>query len=141
MIHSGKGSFMADHPNVDIVRRGYKAFGEGDMETLAELMAEEAVWHLGGNNALTGDYKGRENVFGLFGKLAEMSEGTMSIELHDVLANDEHAVALTTVTAAGSSGKTLSVNSADSMHISNGQITEFWTFGSDEAAWDAYFSG
>jgi ketosteroid isomerase-like protein len=132
---------MADHPNVDLIRRGYQAFGEGDMETLSELIAEDAVWHIGGNNALTGEYKGRENIFGLFGRIGEMSEGTMSIELHDVLANDEHGVALAAITAGGSSGKSLSVNSADSMHIRNGQMIEFWTFGSDEAAWDAYFSG
>ena len=132
---------MADHPNIDLARRGYKAFGEGDMETLTELIAEDAVWHVGGNNALTGDYKGREAVFGLFAKFGEMSEGTLSIELHDVLANDDHTVVLTTVTAAGSSGKTLSVNTTDTSHISNGQLTEFWSFGSDQAALDAYFSG
>lgn len=132
---------MADHPNVDLIRRGYKAFGEGDMATLTELMAEDAIWHLGGKNALTGDYEGRDNVFGLFAKLGEMTEGTMSIELHEVLANDDHGVALAKVSAGGSSGKTLSVNAADSMHIKNGQITEYWTFPSDEAAWNDYFSG
>lgn len=130
---------MGDHPNADLARRGYKAFGEGDMETLTELIADDAVWHVGGNSALTGDYKGREAIFGLFGKIGEMSEGTFSIELHDVLANDDHTVVLNTVSAGGSRGN-LSVNSADTSHISNGQIKEFWTFGSDEAAWDAYFA-
>ncbi len=131
---------MGDHPNADIARRGYKAFGEGDMETLTETIAEDAVWHVGGNNALSGDYTGHQAIFGLFAKIGEMSEGTMSIELHDVLANDDHTVVLNTVTAGGSRGS-LSVNSADTLHISNGQLTEFWSFGSDEAAFDAYFSG
>ena len=129
---------MGDHPNADLARRGYKAFGEADMEALTELIAEDAVWHVGGNNVVSGDYKGREAVFGLFGKLGELSEGTMSIELHDVLANDEHTVVLAGITAGGSRGN-LAINSADTMHISNGQLKEFWTFSSDEAAWDAYF--
>lgn len=129
---------MGDHPNVELARRGYKAFGEGDMATLTELIAEDAVWHLGGNNVLSGDHVGRDNVFALFGKLGEMSEGTMSIELHDVLANDEHTVVLTTISAGGSRGS-FSVNSADTAHIVDGQMKEFWTFSSDEAAWDAYF--
>ena len=30
------------HPNEDIVRQGYKAFGEGDMDTLASLYAPDA---------------------------------------------------------------------------------------------------
>ncbi len=127
---------MADHPNVDLARRGYKAFGEGDMATLTELIAEDAVWHVGGNNALSGDHKGRENIFALFAK-SQMTEGTMSIEIHDILANDDHTVVLATVAAGGSRGN-LSVNTADTSHISNGQVKEFWSFSSDDAAWDAY---
>ena len=132
---------MGDHPNADLARRGYKAFGEGDMETLTELIAENAVWHMGGDSALAGDYKGQEAIFGLFGKLGEMSEGTFSIDVHDILANDDHIVVLTTAKAGGSSGKTFSSHSADTSHVNNGQITEYWTFGSDQAGFDAYFSG
>lgn len=131
---------MAGHPNIDLIRRGYKAFGEGDMETLTELIAEDAVWHIGGNNAPTGDYEGRENVFGLFDRLGEMTEGTMQIELHDVVANHDHGVALAAYSAGGSAG-TLSSNAADSMHLKDGKITEYWSFPSDQIAWDAYFSG
>ncbi len=131
---------MSEHPNIDLVRRGYTAFGEGDMGTLTELIADDAVWHIGGKNDLTGDYKGREAVFGLFAEIGERSEGTLSIELHDVLANDEHAVVLTSITAGGSRGKTLSINTADTAHIRNGQIVEFWSFGSDTYAWDEYFT-
>lgn len=130
---------MSEHPNADLARRGYAAFGAGDMETLSELIADDAVWHIGGNSALTGDYKGREAVFGLFGKLGEMSEGTMSIEIHDILANDDHTIVLTTVTAGGSRGS-LSSRTADTSHIKNGQLTEFWSFSDDQNAWDEYFS-
>jgi ketosteroid isomerase-like protein len=44
------------------------------MATLAELIAEDAVWHLGGRNSLTGDYEGREAIFGLFARLGQESE-------------------------------------------------------------------
>jgi hypothetical protein len=54
---------MAEHPNVELTRRGYRAFSEGDM-TLTELIADDCVWHVGGNNVLTGDHKGREAIFG-----------------------------------------------------------------------------
>ena len=33
------------HPNEDLLRRGYDAFGTGDMETLAALLADDIVWH------------------------------------------------------------------------------------------------
>jgi ketosteroid isomerase-like protein len=31
------------HANEDLVRKGYKAFGEGDMDTLRSLFAPDAV--------------------------------------------------------------------------------------------------
>lgn len=131
---------MSEHPNVDLSRRGYAAFGAGDMETLSELIADDAVWHLGGKNDLSGDYKGRQAVFGLFAEIAERSEGTFAIEIHDILANDDHAVVLTTISSAGSHGKTVSTNTADVAHIRDGQIVEFWTMSADPYAWDEYFS-
>ncbi len=131
---------MSEHPNVELARRGYAAFGSGDMDTLTELIAEDAVWHVGGRSDLSGDYKGREAIFGLFAQIAQRSEGTFSLEIHDILANDDHAVVLTKVTAGGSSGKTLSGQTADTSHIRNGQVVEFWSFNSDPYAWDEYFS-
>ena len=130
---------MGEHPNVELSRRGYAAFGSGDMETLTELIAENAVWHIGGRSRLAGDYEGRDAIFGLFGELAMGSEGTLRIEPHDMLSNDEHSVVLTTVTAGGSSGKTLSVTTVDTSHIVDGQLVEFWSFGSDQYAWDEYW--
>lgn len=130
---------MSDHPNVEIARRGYAAFGTGDMATLAELIAEDAVWHLGGRNSLTGDYEGREAIFGLFARLAQESEGTMRIDLHDVVANDDHVVVLTSVSAGGSRGS-LASNTCDTSHMRDGQITEFWSFAEDPYGWDEYWA-
>ena len=130
---------MSEHPNVALSRRGYEAFGSGDMATLTEMIAENCVWHIGGRSRLAGDYEGREAIFGLFAELAQGSEGTMRVEVHDILANDTHATVMTTITAGGSSGKTLSVNTVDSSHVVDGQVTEFWSFGSDQYAWDEYW--
>ena len=46
---------MPDHPNVDQLRRGYEAFGAGDLAAVNELLADDSVLHSPGNNALTGD--------------------------------------------------------------------------------------
>jgi ketosteroid isomerase-like protein len=109
------------------------------MATLAELIAEDAVWHLGGRNSLTGDYEGREAIFGLFARLGQESEGTMRIDLHDVVANDDHVVVLTSVSAGGSRGNFAS-NTCDTSHMRDGQITEFWSFAEDPYAWDEYWA-
>ena len=87
------------HPNEDLVRRGFAAFGTGDTATLGELFADDIVWHAGGRSPIAGDYKGKDEVFGLFAQFAERTGGTFRVDIHDVLANDEHVVALTKGTA------------------------------------------
>ena len=63
---------MAEHPNIARIRDGYAAFAKGDFAVLTDLFAEELLWHDSGWNQLSGDYRGRESVFGLFGKLTEV---------------------------------------------------------------------
>ena len=127
------------HPNEDLVRKGYAAFATGDMQTLGELFAEDVVWNTPGNNPLAGTRKGQQEVFELFGKVAELTGGNFSLDIHDVLANDEHTVAL--VTAKGSrEGKTIEDHQAHVFHIQDGKVTEYWGHPTDQAAIDEFWS-
>lgn len=45
---------MGAQEDAALVRRGYEAFSTGDMDTLRELFAEDAVWHTGGSGPLAG---------------------------------------------------------------------------------------
>ena len=129
----------AQHANVQLARRGYEAFGKGDMATISELMAEDVVWHVGGKSSLSGDYKGKDAVFGFFGKLMELSEGSFKLEVHDILANDEHSVILVRQTAQ-KGGKKLDSKAVHVTHPdSAGRVTEFWAFDEDQAAMDEFF--
>jgi uncharacterized protein len=38
-------------------------------------------------------------VFGFFGRLAEETGGTFRLDVHDIIANDEHTAVLATLTA------------------------------------------
>jgi hypothetical protein len=60
--------------------------------------------HEGGRNQLTGEHRGREAVFGLLGKLMELTEGFFCTDIHAVFADDEHGVALVVVTASRGGG-------------------------------------
>src|ERR1700680_1623912 len=89
----------AQHPNIQRSRRAYEAFATGDMASVGALMAAGVVWHVSGVSPLAGDYKGKDAVFGFFGKLMEVTGGTFKLEVHDILANDEHTVTLVSQTA------------------------------------------
>ena len=125
---------MTEHPNVEYARRGYAAFGSGDLATLSELIADDAVWHAQGVGPLSGDYHGRDQVFGFFGRLAEETGGTFRLDVHDILANDEHTAVLATLTASRN-GKSIEVPVVNVSHNDgNGKITEFWTSTTDPQA-------
>ena len=125
---------MTEHPNVEYARRGYAAFGSGDLATLSELIADDAVWHAQGVGPLSGDYRDRDQVFGFFGRLAEETGGTFRLDVHDILANDEHTAVLATLTASRG-GKSIEVPVVNVSHNDgNGRITEFWASTTDPQA-------
>lgn len=126
---------MAEHPNVARIRGGYAAFAKGDFATLNDLFAEDLLWHDAGRNQTSGEYRGREAVYGFFGKLMEVTAGTFHIDLHTVLADDEHGVALVVVNASRG-GRSVEVNEAHVFHLHDGKVTEFWNASTDMYAYD-----
>ena len=85
---------MGDHPNAVALRTGYAAFAAGDMDTVSSLFADDIAWHQAGNGPLAGDLAGKDAVFGTFAQLVQLTAGTFGQEIHDVVANDDHAVAM-----------------------------------------------
>jgi len=125
---------VTEHPNVEQARRGYEAFAKGDMATLSELIAEDVVWHVKGAGQLDGDYHGRDQVFGFFGRLAEETGGTFRLDVHDILANDEHTAVLCNLSATRGN-KSIEVPVVNVSHNNrDGQITEFWAATTDPQA-------
>lgn len=61
---------MGMDKNADLVRRGYEAFISGDMATLREIFAEDAVWHVAGSGVLSGTKQGPDAILAYFGELA-----------------------------------------------------------------------
>ena len=57
-----KGVAMAseEHPNAKLVREGFQAFERGDMEWMGQHLADDIVWHVGGNSKWAGSYEGKE---------------------------------------------------------------------------------
>ncbi|MEU9010098.1 nuclear transport factor 2 family protein [Streptomyces sp. NPDC048479] len=78
---------MAEHPDCALIRRGYAAFGSGDMETLGSLMTADVVHHVPGSSPISGHHKGRDAVLQLYRRFGEETNGTMLIELEAVLAD------------------------------------------------------
>jgi ketosteroid isomerase-like protein len=84
------------------------------MEALAELFAEDVVWHTQAATRSQASLRDalpplRHWTFASLAKEFELSDGTYAVELHHVLADDDHRGALLRCTAQRD-GKTLDMN-------------------------------
>jgi uncharacterized protein len=125
------------HPNVETLRRIDKAQVAGDLETVFSLYIDDVLGHVGGDNQLSGDYRGLEQLQAMLGRFTEAS-GEYSFENHAYLADDEHGIVLQRGTMRRG-GQTFSTNEAFVVHFRNGKISEFWYQPWDRAGVDAWF--
>ena len=130
---------MAEHPNAALLRAGYVAFANGDIDALRERYFDPSiVWHTPGHSHLSGDFRGLDAVMESFGRLTQESDGTFKTEVHDVLGNDEHAVALCSFSASRE-GKSITDRYTHVAHIKNGKMTESWIFDENQDKVDEFW--
>jgi ketosteroid isomerase-like protein len=137
-INQDKGDQMA-HPNEDLVRESFAAYGRGDLDAARKYQTDDIRYHQPGRNPTAGDYEGQEQVIGVMARFGELTGGTLSIELHDVLANDQHAVAMMTMRGERA-GKQLNENVVIVFHLRDGKIAEVWAHPTDQYANDEFWS-
>jgi ketosteroid isomerase-like protein len=126
----------AQQASIERTRKGYAAFDSGDVQAVIDLLADDIVWHIDGKSKYAGTYQGKQAVLELFGRLVQ--DGLQQKhDLHDVLANDQHIVTLSTVTATYQ-GRSVSAQTVDVAHENaEGQLTEFWRVSAGQADFDA----
>jgi len=129
---------VADHPNADLFRRGYTAFQNGDLDTVRALFSPDIVWHTPGRSHLAGDARGVDETIALFMRQFEETGGTFRVEVHDILANDEHAVVLGSFSGE-KGGRKFSDNYTHVVHIKDGKLTESWIMGNDQYGVDEFW--
>ena len=122
----------------DTVRRGYKAFSEGDMKTLGALYTDNVVQSMPGNNQLSGEHKGRNDVLGLYGKLSELSGGTFAVDLKSVEVKGDKVLSRHG-TKAERDGKTLADTETIEFTFDGDKISRLDLTTEDEAATDAFW--
>ena len=128
------------HPNEDLVRKGYAAFSNGDMDTLGQIMAPDVVHVNPGDNPVSGEYKGQDEVFGFYGQLFELTGGTVELEVLDVTAEGDDKVIARHHNRAKRGDKVLDDISTIEFTIKDGMVTRLDETNDDQAAEDAFWS-
>ena len=120
-------------PNAALVRGLFAAFARGDVAAIQAVLPPDAVWHFPGRRGqLAGSHRGREAIFAFLLRVQALSGGTFHLDLIDVVANDDRAVAL--FRGHGQrEGRTLDNPTCLQLRIAGGQIVEVFEF-----VWDLY---
>lgn len=125
---------MGEHPNATLLREMWDAMERGDMEWLDGHVADDIVWHVGGNSRSAGTYRGKDVV----AQMMSSGPGTDALKVvtHDIVANDEHAVVLGTATATAPSGASVEYNFVNVFHLDGDKVTEAWGMAENDAVTD-----
>ena len=125
--------------NLDLIRRGYEAFGRGDIATVLGILDPDIHWHIPGRSPLSGDYTGHDEVIAFFTKTQELAGGTFSIEIDDMLPGPKRVVALCTVSAQRN-GRQWSTPEVHVWRVAGGRAVEFREYQGDQHAEDEFWS-
>ncbi len=123
------------HPNEEILRSATESLSKGDFEGFLSNQADDVVLHFPGRGPVTGDYRGKDGLAQLRQRQMQILDSPPEIENHDILADDEHAVALNKVRWSRG-GKTLEQNQVVVVHVKGGKIAEIWLHFSDQQGMD-----
>ena len=130
---------MGTAENVELVRRGYTAFNAGDMATLSDLFAEDAVWHVAGSGVLSGTKQGRDAILAYFGELGARTQGHFQANVEDIVGGENHTVAIQQ-THGEANGKTLDMATVITFVVRDGKIAEGREFFEDTAKADDFWT-
>jgi ketosteroid isomerase-like protein len=131
---------MTEHPGVEGARASIDAFNRGDMTALREFYADDVVWHVGGTHGLSGDYRGRDELFAYFERVRDLTGGTITLEPEAILSSEEHTAIFMKVSGERD-GRVLDVTLAEAFTIGpDGRWNEFWSLADDQDAVDAFWS-
>lgn len=91
---------MSSQENKQTAQAAYAAFSNGDAEAAMRDIDDSIVWTVGGENALTGEHRGKQALGELWGQFVGKGLRTTP---HDFIADGDKVIVLTTVTLNGQS--------------------------------------
>jgi ketosteroid isomerase-like protein len=125
------------HPNAELVRRLFGAFGN-DAKQISATFDREVVWRVPGDTVMSGEYRGRRAVVEFLRRTGLETGGTYRSQLHTVLADDGWGIAV--YRAWGTrNGIDLDVDQALIFRFGDGYITEVTAVPLD-SAFDAFWT-
>lgn len=125
---------MPEHPNAALVREALRAFHRADLRTAMDSVTDDVEWYEIGRAE---PVRGKDALARLYSGATE-PDAELTTEIHDVVANDEHVIALVRATVRRGT-RSLDYRTAEVFHVRDGKIAARWAFSDDTAAITEFF--
>lgn len=107
--------------NIELIKKGYEAFNAGDGDTVMSLFDDNIEWIQPGDSAISGTYRGKQELAGLF---AKMGEKQSSVTADRFVADGDLVVVLGKSTIAGET-----TDQAQAITVRNGKAVRVQGYG------------
>jgi ketosteroid isomerase-like protein len=124
-----------EHPAAAVARRLLDGLATWDPDAIERSVTEDFVWHAPGTNRFSGRFDGREAALDRLRRMRDAGIVTR-LDVHDVVANDEHVVALVHLHIENTGGDRYDQPQVQVMHLRDGRIAEFWAMNQDQSVLD-----
>jgi uncharacterized protein len=124
-LHAAQGAFYAGEP----------------ADELTELLTEDIVWTVPGENAIAGTYEGRDAVLDYFARRRDLANRTFRMHPRDVLTGDGDDVAAVTDGTAVIGGEERRWSTIGLYRFRGDRIAACWLLPLDPEAFDEIWGG
>ena len=129
----------------EVLARLHAAQGEfyagGDDAALREVLSESIEWHVPGENAIAGDYRGIDAVLAYFARRRDLATRTFRMHSREALTGEGDHVAVLTDGTATIGGAERHWSTVGLYRIADGRVTACWLLPLDPVAFDAIWGG
>lgn len=126
------------HPNVEVLRRFYDAYGKADVAGMLAACGENVTFQLAGKSKLAGKYD-RASFPRLIDAMKTLGGGTLKADIHDITATDQHGMVLMTSTVTRD-GKKHEYRAVHVWRIQGGKPIAWYEYPRDLYQFDAIWS-
>jgi ketosteroid isomerase-like protein len=130
---------VPEHPNCELVRRGFEAFDRGDRDAVESLLHDEVVWRIPGRSDLAGEHRGREAIMSMLRETQSRTGGTYRVTLDHIVADDEYVVAVYRATGTRDGGRTLDIYQVLIVRLGDRKWLDVQAVPADQYAFDAFW--
>lgn len=127
------------HPNALILEKLYSDLAKGDLEAVLKACSESMTFQISGKSKIAGKYTKTNFASELVSKWNELSNGTYQLEVHDILAGDQHVAVLASARLTRD-GKPAEYRTAHVWRFGSGQPLAWYEYPRDLYQFDSIWS-